>query len=67
LFLGGSLDPAIQFGKDTRLLSEKYSSKGLGNVMVKLYKSGRHEMLNEVNRIEVWEDIWGWMRKNYGS
>jgi alpha-beta hydrolase superfamily lysophospholipase len=61
LFLGGNLDPAIRFGKETRLLAEKYKRCGIRSVKTKIYKTGRHEMLNEVNREEVWEFLKGWM------
>jgi alpha-beta hydrolase superfamily lysophospholipase len=64
LFIGGKLDPATRFGKDIRLLSEKYMKTGMKMVRVKLYKSGRHEMLNEVNRQEVWEYLRDWMRNS---
>ena len=28
---------------------------------LKLYPGGRHEMLNEVNRNQVWQDIAAWI------
>ena len=31
------------------------------NMELKLYEGGRHELLNETNRREVMEDIYGWM------
>ena len=61
LFLGGNLDPSTRFGKDIRLLSEKYKRNGMENVRTKLYKMGRHEMLNEVNKLEVWQFVKDWM------
>jgi alpha-beta hydrolase superfamily lysophospholipase len=61
LLLGGSMDPAIRFGKDTRLLKERYETLGLENVKVKLFKNGRHEMLNERNRMEVFGYLKEWM------
>lgn len=32
------------------------------DVTVLLYPEGRHEMLNEINRGEVLEDLWAWLR-----
>jgi alpha-beta hydrolase superfamily lysophospholipase len=60
LLLGGSLDPAIRQGKDTQLLAEKYRNCGMQNITVKLFNNGRHEMLNEANRSEVWEFVRSW-------
>jgi len=34
---------------------------------VKLYKDGRHEMLNETNREEVLNDLYGWIQDNVQS
>lgn len=31
------------------------------DVSLKLYKGGRHEMLNEINRAEVYSDILAWI------
>jgi alpha-beta hydrolase superfamily lysophospholipase len=61
--MSGSLDPAVRFGKDTRLLAERYAKCGMVNVETKIFRNGRHEMLNEVNREEVWEFLREWMIK----
>jgi alpha-beta hydrolase superfamily lysophospholipase len=61
LLLGGSLDPAIQMGSDTRRLASRYRSFGMSNITVKLYPEGRHEMHNEVNKMEVWEYYRSWI------
>jgi alpha-beta hydrolase superfamily lysophospholipase len=31
---------------------------------LKFYKDGRHEMLNEINRDEVFKDVIAWMNKH---
>ena len=31
------------------------------DVSIKLYKDGRHEMLNELNKDEVYSDILAWI------
>lgn len=33
-----------------------------GDVTVKIYPGGRHEMLNETNRDEVMADVWAWLQ-----
>lgn len=67
LLMSGSLDPAVRFGKDTRLLAERYAGCGMVNVRTKIFRNGRHEMLNEVNREEVWEFLREWMMKEVVS
>ncbi|MBW6460966.1 MAG: alpha/beta hydrolase, partial [Bacteroidales bacterium] len=62
LLMGGQSDPAIRFGKDTQMLATKYQLCGVRQVEVKLWENGRHEMLNEVNREEVWGFVGNWMK-----
>ena len=57
----GSQDPV---GKETRGLRElmsRYTEAGLENVSYVFYSQGRHEMLRELNREEVFEDVLNWM------
>ena len=42
---------------------EMYETHGLKEVSLVLYPEGRHEMLNEINRDEVIEDIVRWLNK----
>lgn len=39
----------------------RYNEAGLWDVELKLYPDGRHEMLNELNRQEVYKDVLGWL------
>ncbi|HXC49533.1 MAG TPA: lysophospholipase [Candidatus Limnocylindrales bacterium] len=53
-------------GTDDRLCSaegaEAYvRASSSHDVTVKLYPEGRHEMLNEINRDEVMNDLWQWL------
>jgi len=38
-----------------------YTKAGIKDVSMKLYENGRHEMLNETNREEVYKDVIGWL------
>jgi alpha-beta hydrolase superfamily lysophospholipase len=38
-----------------------FEDSGLKDIIVKIYPEGRHEMLNEINRFEVFEDILFWL------
>ncbi|TXK85478.1 alpha/beta hydrolase [Paenibacillus sp. N3.4] len=61
LVLSGDEDPVGGHGKGIRKLLTMYQSLGIHNVSSKLYPGGRHEMLNELNREEVMQDICQWL------
>ena len=61
LILSGSNDPVGQYGKGTDKLLKLYQSIGLTNLNYKLYPDERHEILNDFNRHQVFEDILHWL------
>ncbi len=63
LFLSGKEDPVGEYGKGVERAAAAFRKAGLRNVKVRLYEGGRHEMLNETNRKEVFEDILSWMKE----
>lgn len=60
---GGDKDPVGNFGKGIINLSDKLKRFGVKDVSYKLYKNGRHEMLNEFNKEEVMNDTIDWILK----
>lgn len=60
-FLSGDHDPVGSMGKGVRKVEELFRSAGCRDVTVKLYPGGRHEMFNEINRQEVFDDLLAWM------
>ncbi len=40
-----------------------FCKAGLHDVMIRLYPDGRHEMLNETNRLDVQRDILNWINE----
>lgn len=58
---GGDRDPVGNMGKGIPNLVELYRKIGLKHVQYKLYSGGRHEMLNEINRGEVTQDLIAWL------
>jgi alpha-beta hydrolase superfamily lysophospholipase len=60
LLLSGELDP-VGANNGVRALEKSYRELGIKDVQVILYPQGRHEMLNEINRLEVQQDIAGWL------
>lgn len=57
----GDKDPVGKNGKGIINLFNRFKNHGVKDVKYKLYKDGRHEMLNEINRDEVMEDVVQWL------
>jgi alpha-beta hydrolase superfamily lysophospholipase len=60
LLVSGEMDP-VGFNDGVRALGERYKELGLKDVQVILYAHGRHEMLNEINRDQVQQDLLKWL------
>ena len=60
LFAGGN-DPVGDNGKGVQQVYETYRKAGISDVSCKLYPEGRHEMLNETNRGNVFQDVIAWL------
>ena len=63
LIFAGDKDPVGDFGKGIKRLYECYKELGIHDLKYKLYKNGRHEMLNESNKDEVILDILNWTNR----
>lgn len=59
-FVAGADDPVGDFGKGVQRIYDKYCTAGIKDVSIKLYKDDRHEILNEVDREQVYEDLYRW-------
>ncbi len=62
LLLSGDADPVGDFGKSVKKLYKTYKNMDL-NVKIKLYKNCRHELVNELNREQIYNDILRWIYK----
>ena len=60
-FLSGDKDPVGSMGAGVRKVEAMFRSAGCKDVTVKLYPGGRHEMFNEINRQEVFDDLLAWL------
>lgn len=60
----GDKDPVGDKGKGIVNLYNLYKDLNIEDVNYKLYKEGRHEMLNELNKAEVIEDVLEWINKH---
>ena len=61
LFVAGSADPVGAYGQGVELAAKAFRDRGMKNVSMKLYPMCRHEILNEINNIQVYEDIQNWI------
>ena len=61
LFFSGSEDQLGNGGEGVFKVFKRLTAAGCSDVTLKLYGQGRHEMLNELNRAEVYADIYNWM------
>ena len=65
-FFAGDQDPVGAMGKGVNKVARWFREVGMKEVMVKLYPGGRHEMLNEINRGEVFADVAAWLESHRG-
>jgi alpha-beta hydrolase superfamily lysophospholipase len=63
ILLSGEDDPVGNFGKDVIKAYNGYKNIGMRDVSYKLYKNYRHEIINELDRKVVYEDILNWIEE----
>ena len=63
-FFAGDADPVGAMGKGVQKVAGWFREAGMKDVTVKLYPGGRHEMLNETNREEVFRDTLAWLESH---
>lgn len=61
LLISGEKDPVGNESKGVLELYNSYKSSGIKNVKYILYKDARHELLKEINRTQVFNDINKWI------
>lgn len=64
LVTSGKDDPVGNYGKGVTQVYRWLKDTGHDNVEIELYDGGRHEILNETNRQEVYKDICSYILKN---
>lgn len=60
-FMSGDCDPVGDYGKGVDRAYKAFCKAGLHDVTIRLYPGGRHEMLNETNKDQVYQDILTWL------
>ena len=66
LFTAGKEDPVGAYGQGVLQAADAFVKAGVKQVGVKLYPLCRHEILNEINRAEVYADILNWIHSVVG-
>lgn len=61
LFISGKDDPVGNFGKGVKKVYQQFENLGITDLSLKLYEGGRHEILNETNRQDVFSYLGTWL------
>ena len=59
----GEEDPVGGYGKGVKRAWQSLKEAGVTDLTLKLYPEDRHELLNELDRKQIMEDIAGWLAK----
>lgn len=59
--VSGEDDPVGNYSKGVKTVFSNYKKLGITNIQMKLYKKNRHEILNELNRSQVYKDLGDWI------
>jgi alpha-beta hydrolase superfamily lysophospholipase len=66
LLLNGAADPACRFEAGAHALADLYRQAGLRDITQHIYADGRHELLNDVCRDQVMQDLIAWLQSRAG-
>ena len=61
LFIAGGDDPVGNYGKGVTRAAEEFRRAGMKHVSKRIFPLCRHEILNEINRQEIYEFTAKWM------
>lgn len=63
LLVAGEADPVCDGAKGPRSLERRYRKAGLADITVRTYPEARHELLNELCRDQVTQDLLDWLQQ----
>lgn len=63
LLISGGADPVGKNGQGVQKVYDMFVLAGMENMELMFYEEARHEILNEINRQEVYEDLYNWLNK----
>ena len=59
--MAGEEDPVGNYGEAVKHVYEIYKKAGIKDISIKLYKNDRHELINETDKENVYDDIEHWL------
>ena len=62
-FIAGGDDPVGSYGKGIHKCVAEFNKAGMSDVSERIYPLCRHEILNEINKEEIFEDVTEWIFK----
>lgn len=62
LFIAGGDDPVGAYGKGVHKAAQAFEQAGMKTVTTRIYPLGRHEILNEINKEDVYQDVAKWLK-----
>lgn len=62
-FVAGGDDPVGSYGRGIHSCAAAFRKAGMTDISVRIYPLCRHEILNEINKEEIFEDIIKWTEK----
>ena len=63
LFVSGDADPVGDYGEGVQKIYDMFTLAGNEKLDMLMYDGARHEVLNEINRKDVYEDLYTWLNK----
>lgn len=67
LLTSGTMDPVGNFTRGVTAVHRRLVRAGIRDLTLKFYPEARHEILNEINRDEVYADITAWLDARFGK
>lgn len=62
--MSGDEDPVGKYGIGAKKLYDVYRKLGVTDLRIKLYPGARHEIINEIDREDVYQDILQWLTEH---
>ena len=66
-FIAGKEDPVGPYGKGVQTCASAFEKAGMQDVKVRIYPLCRHEILNEINKEDVYKDVLHWIQEKIGT
>ena len=66
-FVAGADDPVGNYGKSVMKVYGEFKDLGMRDVKCRLYPGDRHEILNELDKDKVFEELYKWLSEHLES